>query len=294
MNHPKDLWRLLRPHQWIKNAFVFTGLIFGHAWNDVGMAIKVVIIAIAFSLMSSSAYIINDIVDVERDRIHPKKKTRPVAARQVSESVAALLSVFIGFFGLSLGFFISYKALIILMLYALLNFAYSFYLKNIVILDVFCIAAGFMLRIFAGTVGVGIPPTKWLVLCGLMITLFLGFAKRRAEILTLRNQKEDFREVLTHYSSDFLDQIITICAAGIITTYSLYTMSAETMRIHQTQNLIYAVPFVIYALFRYIFLLHKYQLGGEPSRDLLKDKQIIIAVIGWAVLTFLIIYKSKL
>jgi 4-hydroxybenzoate polyprenyltransferase len=168
----------------------------------------------------------------------------------------------------------------------LLNIAYSLWLKHVVILDVFCIATGFMLRILAGTIGVGIPPSKWLLLCGLMITLFLGFAKRRAEFITLANGKEYHRKVLLKYGAILLDQLVSICAVAVILSYSLYTMSPETVHIHHTENLIYTVPFVIYALFRYIFLLHHSNGGGDPTRDLLRDKHIVISVLGWAFLTF--------
>lgn len=289
MNSPTDLWKLMRPHQWIKNAFVFTGFFFSqNMWRDYHMFLYVTMTAIAFSFLSSAAYIFNDIFDIESDKKHPKKKARPLAAGKVSVFAAYALSILLALSSLLLSVAVSYHVLVILLLYALMNILYSYYLKRVVILDVFCIAAGFMLRIIAGTIGVGIAPSRWLLLCGLTITLFLGFAKRRAEILTLKTNKEEFREVLGMYDPIVLDEFIAICAAGVIITYSLYTMSTETIAIHHTENLIYTVPFVIYGLFRYIFLLHHFKKGGEPSKDLVRDPHVIGSVMGWLILTILI------
>lgn len=291
MNNWRDLWRLMRPQQWTKSAFVFTGFIFSHAWDDFSMGFRVLLAAIAFSLVSSSVYIGNDILDRENDKRHPKKKNRPIASGKVTESFAIGLGCLLAVVGLALGLFASWRVCLILILYLMLNCVYSLRLKKIVILDVFCISAGFMLRILAGTVGIGIPPSKWLLLCGLMITLFLGFAKRRAEMIALSRHGEEFREVLIQYGPVDLDEMISICAGGVIISYSLYTMSPETIRIHQTENLIYTVPFVIYALFRYLYLLHHHKKGDEPSRDLFRDRHIITSFIGWAVVTLFIFMR---
>ena len=293
-NKPLDLIKLMRPQQWIKNAFVFAGILFGNEFTNIPLLITVIIAAASFSLVSSSIYILNDIIDCESDKHHPKKKKRPIACGSVTISTAAILGVIVGSAGLVLGWLASLKVLTIVILYLILNITYSLRLKNIVILDVFCISAGFMLRLLAGTVGVGIPPSKWLLLCGLMITLFLGFAKRRAEIIALQAQKQEHRKVLVNYGPVLLDEIIAICATGVIISYSLYTMSADTVRIHRTESLIYTVPFVIYALFRYIYLLHHGNSGGDPSRDLLKDTHIIICVFGWALMTIFLFARSYL
>lgn len=286
MNHIMDLIRFIRPLQWIKNAFVFTGILFSQRFHDPDLLLHVILAALAFCCMSSCVYVFNDIIDSPSDLHHPKKRNRPLPSGKVSIPVAVVLAVVLGLAGLFLSYLVSYAVLACISAYLLLNIAYSLWLKHVVILDVFCIAAGFMLRILAGTVGVGIPPSKWLLLCGLMITLFLGFAKRRAEIITLAKGKENHRKVLLNYGAILLDQLVSICAVAVILTYSLYTMSPETAYIHHTENLIYTVPFVIYALFRYIFLLHHSNGGGDPTRDLLKDKHIGICVAAWAALTF--------
>jgi 4-hydroxybenzoate polyprenyltransferase len=289
MNKLIELLRLMRPYQWVKNAFVFTGLLFGHAWHDPHLVAQVMVAFIAFCLVSSAIYTINDIVDLEQDKQHPKKRKRPLASGRVSVHAAVMLAVVLGVLGLSLAYVAAPAVLAILVAYALMNIAYSLRLKHVVILDVFVIATGFMLRILAGTLGVGIPPSQWLLLCGLMVTLFLGFTKRRAEIIALTEDKTAHRKVLEHYSPVLLDKMIGITAAGLIMSYSLYTMSADTIRIHGTANLIYTVPFVMYGVFRYIYLLHHQSRGGDPSHDLMRDPHLFIVVGAWLVTTFLLI-----
>jgi 4-hydroxybenzoate polyprenyltransferase len=289
MNKILDLLRLMRPHQWVKNTFVFTGLLFGHAWHDAHLVAQVMTAFAAFCMVSSAVYVFNDIIDVKQDRLHPKKSQRPLASGRVSMPAAAVLASVLAVSGLVLANCASRTVLVILVCYALMNVAYSLRLKHVVILDVFIIATGFMLRILAGTLGVGIPPSQWLLLCGLMVTLFLGFSKRRAEIFALADDKAAHRKVLEHYSPVLLDKMIGITASGVILSYSLYTMSADTIRIHGTPNLIYTVPFVMYGVFRYIYLLHHQSRGGDPSHDLVRDPHLFVAVGAWMVVTILLI-----
>lgn len=289
MKKSSELLRLMRPYQWVKNLFVFTGLLFGHAWHDPHLVTQAVIAFIAFCLASSAIYTFNDIIDLEQDKQHPKKCHRPLASGQVSISTAILLAALLGVSGLVLAYAASPAVFIILLGYALMNIAYSLRFKHVVILDVFIIATGFMLRILAGTLGVGIPPSQWLLLCGLMVTLFLGFTKRRAEIIALADDKTAHRKVLEHYSPVLLDKMIGITAAGLIMSYSLYTMNPDTIRIHGTPNLIYTVPFVMYGVFRYIYLLHHQSRGGDPSHDLVRDPHLFIVVGAWLVTTILLI-----
>jgi 4-hydroxybenzoate polyprenyltransferase len=279
----------MRPQQWLKNAFVFTGLIFGKQYGNNELLWKVIFTSVAFCLISSAIYIINDIIDAEVDIHHPQKKHRPLPSGQVTLRAAKILSAICCIAGLLIGLDISWGVFAIILCYFILNIFYSIKLKNIVIIDVFCIAAGFMLRILAGTIGVGISPSKWLLLCGLMITLFLGFAKRRAELITLKKNKGNHRKVLDSYSPVLLEEILAICATSVIITYSLYTMSPETMLVHHTTNLLYTVPTVIYGLFRYLYLLHHRHSGGDPSRDLFRDRHIVCAVVSWIALTIFFI-----
>ncbi|TXT26861.1 MAG: UbiA prenyltransferase [Gallionellaceae bacterium] len=285
-----DLLRLMRPHQWVKNTFVFVGLLFGHAWHDSSLVAHVLLAFVAFCLMSSAIYTINDMVDVEQDRHHPKKCKRPLASGSISMAAAAMLAALLAACSLALAFAASKIVLFVLVAYALMNIAYSLRLKHVVILDIFIIATGFMLRILAGTLGVGIPPSQWLLLCGLMVTLFLGFTKRRAEIIALNeDNKAAHRKVLEHYSPVLLDKMIGVTAAGLIMSYSLYTMNPDTIRIHGTANLIYTVPFVMYGVFRYIYLLHHQRGGGDTSHDLVRDIHLIGVVVGWLAATLWLI-----
>lgn len=291
MEFLKNCIRLLRPVQWIKNWLVLSGILFGGEFLNAHLWLNVVLATAAFCCVSSSIYVFNDIFDRDNDRIHPKKKFRPIASGAVTEGQGKLLSFIIGTLGLLIGTFVSPALCAILFCYILLNILYSVRLKHVVILDVFCISAGFMLRILAGTTGVGIPPSRWIVLCGIMVTLFVGFGKRRAELRSKQFSQHDHRQVLTEYTAPFLDQLITVCAAGTILSYSLYTMSPDTIAIHHTENLIATVPFVIYGLFRYLYLVHKQELGGDPTQDLIRDKHIGITFLAWLTITTAIIHS---
>ncbi|HUX89844.1 MAG TPA: decaprenyl-phosphate phosphoribosyltransferase [Gallionellaceae bacterium] len=284
-----DLLRLMRPHQWVKNTFVLTGLLFGHAWHNPALVTQALIAFVAFCLISSTIYIFNDIVDIEQDRHHPNKRKRPLPSGKLKVSAAAIFALVLGATALTLASFASTTVVVILLIYALMNVAYSLKLKHVVILDVFIIATGFMLRILAGTLGLGIPPSQWLLLCGLMVTLFLGFSKRRAEIIALSDDKSAHRKVLQDYSPVLLDKMIVVTAAGLIMSYSLYTMNPETIRIHGTANLIYTVPFVIYGVFRYIFLLHHQSRGTDTAKDMVRDPHLLIVLLGWAITTIALI-----
>ena len=284
-----DLLRLMRPHQWVKNTFVLTGLLFGHAWHDPKLVFQAIVAFIAFCLISSTIYILNDIVDIEQDKQHPSKRKRPLPSGKLKISTAAIFGIFLGASALGLAAVASNTVVIILLIYALMNVAYSLKLKHVVILDVFIIATGFMLRILAGTLGLGIPPSQWLLLCGLMVTLFLGFSKRRAEIIALSDDKSAHRKVLEDYSPVLLDKMIVVTAAGLIMSYSLYTMNPETIRIHGTANLVYTVPFVIYGVFRYIFLLHHQSRGTDTAKDMVRDPHLLIVLLAWLVTTMVLI-----
>jgi len=282
------LIKLLRPHHWTKNLFVFTGILFSHDWENASLWLDVLMTALAFSLTSSAVYVINDIADREQDRLHPEKCRRPIASGAVDLNTARILGGVVMLVGLGLAYLVSIEALGIIVIYLLMNLAYSAGLKHVAILDVFIIALGFMLRILAGTIGVGIPPSQWLLLCGFMITLFLGFAKRSSEMMALEDAGVDHRKSLEDYNMSLLDLMLGITGAATIMTYSLYTMSESTISIHGTSQLIYTVPFVTYGIFRYILLLHRHGQGTDPSSDLFKDPQMLITGIGWAVVTFLL------
>lgn len=291
MNTPLEMIRLLRPKQWVKSLFVFVGLLFGHAWGDASLVWRVLAAAGGFALVSSCVYILNDIADREADRQHPRKRNRPLAKGVVSLNAAVALALVAGTTGGVLGYYASPLVAMLLALYGLMNIAYSLGLKRVVILDVFIIAAGFMLRLLAGTSGVGIPPSHWLLLCGLMLTLFLGFVKRRAELGQEAEDKTGQRKVLRDYSAALLDPMITVTAACVVMSYSLYTLSPETIVMHGTPMLMLTVPFVIYGVFRYLFLLHQHSQGEDPASDAVQDPHLVVTLLAWLAVTVWLIVR---
>jgi 4-hydroxybenzoate polyprenyltransferase len=291
-----ELLKLLRPHQWVKNGFVFVGLLFGDVGGDWKLRGIVLFAAAGFCLLSSCVYILNDVLDRKADQAHPVKRKRPLASGTVGISQAYALAFVCGTAGLALGAMASVSVVAIFMAYLALNLAYSAGLKNIAILDVFIIAAGFMLRIFAGTWGVNIVPSYWLLLCGLLLTIFLGFAKRRAELMASVMVSDGNgsngvtqRPVLYDYSPALLDSMMSISAAGVIVSYSLYTVSPDTIALHRTDKLIYTLPFVLYGIFRYIFLLHR-RGGEDPAWTLLTDAHLLIVGALWLGVTLWLIW----
>ncbi|MDQ2921495.1 MAG: decaprenyl-phosphate phosphoribosyltransferase [Acidobacteriota bacterium] len=289
MNNVINLLRLMRPRQWVKNCFVFMGILFAGAWHDRQMVKHVLMAALAFSLVASGVYIVNDLLDREQDANHPYKRHRPLAAGTVTSAMAASLTVFLWTVGFVMGYMVSLQVLLILTGYVFINFGYSLGLKHIVLLDVFLLAGGFMLRILAGTTGVGIAPSPWLLLCGLMVALFLGFAKRRAELYASSEGNTGARKVLASYQPVFLDKLIVITSTCVILTYSLYTMSEKTIEVHKTESLIYTVPFVMYAIFRYIYSLHNQSMGSDPALEIFRDYHILASIVGWLLLTLWLI-----
>lgn len=289
MNAPADLWRLMRPHQWVKNGFVLAGVLFGHAWRDTATVVDALLLLVAFSAVASGVYIFNDLADRAADRAHPLKQHRPLAANRVSLPLAVALALFLLATGAVLGYLVSFTALLLLGSYVALNALYSLGLKQVVIIDVFLIAAGFMLRLLAGTLGLDIEPSQWLLLCGFMLTLFFGFAKRWAELVSLDNGIAASRAVLSDYTPVLLEKLIAVTATGTILSYALYTMSAETIRTHGTDALIYTVPFVAYGVFRFLYLLHARQKGEDASSDIVLDPHLIAVTLAWAATTALLI-----
>lgn len=287
----REYLRLIRPQEWIKNGFVFVGILFAHAWRQPDKLEQVLVTSVAFCLTASGVYIFNDLLDTDQDRAHPRKKLRPLAAGTISTSSAIILLIILWLLGLGAAMTVSRIVLLILLTYVLVNVAYSVVLKHIVVLDVFAIAGGFMLRILAGTLGVGIPPSQWLLLCGLMIALFLGFSKRRAELYASGEDMSP-RRVLQNYHPVFLDKMIVLTATCVILTYGLYTMSPVTIQTHKTDSLIYTIPFVMYGIFRYIYSLHKQSGGTEPAREILRDPHVLFAIVAWLAVTLWLISRT--
>lgn len=285
---------LLRPQQWLKNGFVLIGLIFSHRWSDPSLVFAVGVGFVAFCLASSAVYVLNDYHDRAVDAVHPKKRFRAIASGRVGLPAArALIAVlFCAALGLPIVCGLWPVALAVAG-YLVLNIAYTLSLKHKVLVDVFCIATGFMIRLACGTYAVGITPSRWMLLCSFMLTLFLGFAKRRAEIVSAPidepGAQGGTRAVLRHYSPHLLDILVAITASATLLAYGLYTVDAETAALHGTQHLVVTLPIVTFGVFRYIYLLYKGGSGEEPGRDLLGDNQIRIAVLAWVVVMVLLV-----
>jgi len=272
---------LLRPHQWVKNAFVLAGLLFGRAWRDPAMVEAALLATAAFCLASGAVYAFNDARDAAQDREHPRKRRRPVARGAVSPRAASVFAALVAAASIAIAAVAGGKAAALVGAYLALSAAYTLRLKHVPVLDVVAIAGGFMLRLLAGTLGIGIPPSSWLIACGFLLTLFLGFAKRRAEMVRLEAGAGQHRAVLEAYSIAFLDRAIAACAAGMLLAYAWYTLSADTARVQGTRWLVLTVPWVAIGTLRYLHRLRHRGGGGDPAEELLRDPVLAGAVAGW-------------
>jgi 4-hydroxybenzoate polyprenyltransferase len=292
MKTPRAILVSMRPSHWVKNLFLFAALIFSGRLLYLGDFLLTLVGFALFSLGSSGIYLLNDIADIEKDRLHPEKCHRPIPSGELSVTTAAFAAIILLLLASVGSFFIDYHFGIVAVAYILTNIAYSFYLKNIVILDVMSIAISFVLRVVGGAAIIGVPSSEWLILCTLLLSLFLGFAKRRHELLVLEDRATDHRAVLEHYSPYFLDQMTAIVTASTVMSYALYTISDETVRKFNTKSLIYTVPFVLYGIFRYLYLVHKKEGGGNPTKILLTDVPLILNVLAWVLVCAYIIYRG--
>ncbi len=285
----KALIASMRPKQWVKNLFIFAPLVFS---RSLFVPEKLLLVAMAFAVfcvLAGSVYLLNDLMDIEKDRRHPTKKNRPLASGALKPGIALFFLVI--FAGVSLGSatMLGLGFLFFAGAYFVNNLAYSTFMKHVVIVDVMSIAFGFVLRVLAGAAVIGVPATPWLLMCTVLLALFLGFAKRRYELVLLHDEADNHRKVLLQYSPYFLDQLIMIVGAAVVMSYALYTMSAETVAHFGTTGLIYTVPFVLYGIFRYLYLVHQKEEGGNPTRVLLTDTPLIVDIILWLGVCILII-----
>ncbi len=282
--------KLIRPKQWIKNLFVFAPLIFAQELFDPVHLLLALKAFAGFCLVASAVYIVNDITDREADRMHPEKKFRPLAAGTISVSGAYIAAGILLAGAALFSFKMDHRFIILLCMYFLLNLAYSLKLKEVVLLDVFIIAAGFMIRVVGGAYAIQVETSTWLVLCTLFISLFLGFAKRRSELMQIPDANFAERKVLGHYRVSFLDQMLTISAAGTVISYALYTVARRTMELFGTDKLIYTTVFVIYGVFRYLYLIHTTTTTDKPADVVTSDVPILLTAILWVLACVLLIY----
>lgn len=288
---PVSLLAQLRPRQWTKNAAVLAPLLFARAVTDGDKPVRALIAAAAFSLGASGIYVLNDWLDRDKDRVHPEKRHRPIASGQLGAGMAAALLVACWSGAAALAYRVGGPFAWVLGGYVGLQVLYSSWLKHQVVLDVLVIALGFVLRVVGGAVSIAVPVSNWLYLCTLLLALFLGFAKRRAELGALAGDAEAHRANLGEYSPALLDQLISVTAACCILAYGLYTVSADTIRHVGSDDLKFTVPFVVYGIFRYLFLVHRHNVGGSPEKVLLSDVPMVVTVLGFLGVAAGVLYR---
>ena len=280
----------LRPQQWVKNLLLFAGLIFSQNFYNLDLLLKSLVAFGLFCLLSSSVYVINDVIDKDKDRKHPLKSSRPIAKGEIKISTAIILFIFLTLISLGLSALLSRTFALMALSYFALNLIYSKYLKNAVIIDVMCIAFGFVIRAVAGAVVIGVEISAWLVVCTILLALFLGFGKRRHELLLLDTEAGGHRKILTEYSPYFLDQMISVVTASTVVAYAFYTLSSEVEIKLGTKHMDLTIPFVLYGVFRYLYLIHQKEGGGSPTRMLLNDVPLFVNILLWFFAVMLIIY----
>jgi 4-hydroxybenzoate polyprenyltransferase len=281
----------VRPEQWTKNLVVFAALLFGRQlFEPRAVGTSAAAFAI-FCALSGAVYLVNDVVDREADRQHPRKARRPIAAGELAPSVALVTAGVLACGSLAAAAFIGSRFFAAAATYLVLFMLYSGPLKHAVILDVLTIAIGFVLRAVAGALAIDVPISHWLLVCTILLALFLALAKRRHELVMLAEGATSHRRILEEYTAYLLDQMIAIVGAATIMGYALYTVSAETIAKFGTDRLLFTLPFPIYGLFRYLYLVHQKQGGGSPADMLLQDRPLLACVLLWALSVIVILYR---
>jgi 4-hydroxybenzoate polyprenyltransferase len=287
----RALFVSLRPHQWLKNVVVLAALVFSkHLFDGPALARASLAFAV-FCALAGAVYLVNDLADLERDRLHPAKRTRPLASGALPLGLARAAAALLLLAALSASLLLGPLFLLCTLAYAALNLAYSFGLKHVVILDVLAVALGFVLRAVAGAVAIGVHFSPWLLVCTILLALFLALAKRRHELVTLEDAV-GHRQILAEYTPYLLDQMIAVVTASCLTAYAFYTLAPETVEKYRTERLALTIPFVIYGIFRYLYLVHRRDLGGSPADVLLTDRPLLVAVALCAAAMVLIVYTA--
>lgn len=287
-----SLLRCMRPWQYTKNLLVFAAVIFAGRLGDGEAVVRTVEAFILFCMVASSVYLINDVRDVEEDRQHPEKRNRPIASGDLPVPTAIAAAAVLAVVGIGASFAINIGLGAAVAGYFALQMLYQAALKELVILDIFAIAGGFLLRAVAGAEAIEVVISPWLLICTLLLALFLGAAKRRGEILLLEDGAANHRPALRKYSVEMLDQLTAVLAASTLMSYCLYTISERTVREIGSTRLMYTIPFVIYGLFRYFYLMHRKGAGGAPDRTLLQDRPLLLNVALYALTAAAIIYYA--
>ena len=290
MSQLGQLFLSLRPQQWTKNLVLLAALVFAESLFDVPSVLVASAAFVIFCLLSSAVYLVNDLADLEQDRKHPVKRNRPLAAGKLSARLAIGAAVVLVTGGLAASYWLAPGFGVVVTIYFATMTAYSFILKNIVILDVLIVAFGFVLRAVAGALAIDVIFSNWLLTCTLLAALFLALAKRRQELTLLASGAAEHRRILGEYSPYLLDQMIAVVTASTLVCYALYTSAPETVARFGTDRLIWTLPFVLYGIFRYLYLIHQKEEGGDPTKVLLNDRPILVTVALWAATIVTLIY----
>ena len=284
------LLRALRPTQWVKNVFVLAPLVFAEQLGDSAVVTRAALAFLAFCFAASTIYLFNDLRDREEDRRHPLKQHRPIASGALPVPVAFAATGVLGAaaVGLSLYFGTHFVALVVI--YIVINLAYSSGLKQVVILDVMAVSSGYVIRVIAGGVAIGVAVSNWLLLCTIFLALLLIFSKRRHELVLLADEAAGHRAVLSHYSETFLDQMINVVTASTVVAYSLYAVDDETVERFGSENLVYTVPLVLFGIFRYLYLIYQKHERKNPTESILTDLPSMVNVLLWGLAVLWIVY----
>lgn len=282
----KELIISMRPRQWYKNLVIFIGIVFSLNLLNFNLWINAISAFAIFCALSGSIYVINDILDVEKDKNHPKKRQRPIASGKLNINYAIFSVIVLVAVSFGISYLINLPFLITALTFFILLLIYSLFLKHVIIVDILVISTGFVLRAIAGCLAVGVLVSPWLIICAFLLALFLGIGKRRHELVLLGDNAVSHRKILDGYSTEMLDQMINITTSALIMSYSLYTFFTGKIFIMLT------IPFAFYGLFRYIYLVHAEDFGGEPEM-LFKDKGMLLSITLWVLLVILVLYGNS-
>ncbi len=286
----KYLFLSLRPKQWTKNVLLFAGLIFSKNLFHWPLLLKAAAGFVLFCVLSGAGYLINDILDLRQDRIHPLKSRRPIASGRLPVSLALAAALLLMAAGLAVAFAIDGLFGLVALAYVSITIGYALFFKHVVILDMIVLATGFVFRAVAGVAVIHVTISSWLLVCTIFLALFLTLGKRRHELVVLGARAGSHRPILQEYSPYLLDQMVSVVTASTLMTYTMYTMAAETIEKFGTRNLVLTTPFVLFGIFRYLYLMHQKKLGGSPEQILLKDVPMVINILLYFIVTSLIIY----
>ena len=286
----KEVIESARPFQWTKNLLIFVALIFSKNFFNLPLFLKTLLAFFLFSFITSSIYIINDLFDRKEDRLHPKKRLRPIARGAISPVIAIIAAFIFCFSGLFFSFFLGINFFLLLIVYIMIQLAYIIFIKHIIILDILAIASGFFIRVLAGAFAINVPVSSWLILCTIMLSLFISIGKRRHEMILLKEEAKNHRPILQEYNISLLDQMIAVVTPGVIITYMLYTTSSETISKFGTKNLVFTIPFVLYGIFRYLYLIYSKEEGGSPEMIIFTDKPMLFNLLFYTITIGVILY----